>query len=677
MSSPFRLRRSLGGGLLLLLAACGGDSPAGPDDDGTGTPPEALSVVSPNVRTMEIVTVGVRGVRIGASTIEGQFGAGRLTAARLDDTTLAFMVPQVAAGEHEVRFDVGTKAFTTKLQVAPAPTVPNPDDFLGTLVDSIAAQATAIEARLAAATATTPASDTAGLGALALRLRTAADSAGTLIGAMSASERASAAAYLQANLVAATSPSLMESAAITGCDGGTVADCNAALRAEWVNLKGKIAQCTATALKVGVAVGAVGALLGAGVVSPLTMAFGAIVGTTVAGAMCVYEVNDDATQKIIVPAIVNLRQDVEGLLVAPNEVPTAENYRVKSPREVQIAGEFRSLMAADVALPGIAGEIARTVNEAATLWVKLLDIVGLSSPGPKLPAAPATRIAMDLPASMLKIGTISLAGATATTAGGDTAFIVTFQNDKQGADHSFSYTVRYEPSGRPAQEEVISGILQPERYVVATLAVDSVPSEMRVGQGTVQLHWTARDSSGAYLGATGVDSLLDGRLPAWTSDKPDVASVSSTGVVTARAEGTVTITARLETGTVSATITVYPSVVGTWQLKTLNDKPVPYSETDSLGVTQVQGGSITIRADSTFSFSYSETWTANIDGVVWDEGGAGGGTYVLNGNSISFTILEKSGDAVEEIVNASFTDGVLTVTYSGGEGGATGKLTKN
>ena len=675
MKLSFRARPYLGGLLLTLVAGCGGDNPAGPDDN--DTPPKALSIASPSVQTLQIISVGVRGVTLASQTVDGRFAGQAIKGARLDDTTLAVIVPPVAAGAHELRFDIAGQPFTANLQVTATAPATDADAYFDGVFVRLTAEADTIDQVLAAATASTAASDTAGLRAIAQQLRWAADSGRKIVTGMSAADRAMAAAYLRTNsdTTPVVSPSPLAggpSFAIGGCDGGTTAECNAELRLAWEQLQAKIASCTLSAVKWGAAGAIVGGVLGSGAFSLPFAALGAVLGSAAGTAICVYDINDSAMETIITPAITNLDQAIPG---ASYEVaPAAVYYRVKSPKDVVVTAEVRSLIASDASLPGVEGIIARTVNTCTTLWTKLMQVSKVSLPGPKLPETPQNRIVREMPASLLKIGTISLAGATATTAGDDTSFRVTFVNDKQGADHSFSYAVRYEPAGRPAQERVLSGVLRPERYAVASLAVDSAPAEMRVGQGTVKLHWIARDSSGAFLGGTGVDSLLNGRKPEWTSDKPGVATVSADGVLTAVDTGTVAITARLEGGTATVAFTVYPNVTGSWSLKILNGNTVPYAEPDSTGTTDYLGGAISIAADSTFTFGYAETYTNKFTGIVYDEGSSGSGTYTLRGNSIVFTILQKSGESVEQIVGASFADGALTVTYSGPDGSAVGQL---
>jgi len=86
---------------------------------------------------------------------------------------------------------------------------------------------------------------------------------------------------------------------------------------------------------------------------------------------------------------------------------------------------------------------------------------------------------------------------------------------------------------------------------VASVAVTPVGSQIVVGQ-TTQLNAEPRDASG---------NTLSGRAVSWTSSAPNVASVSSTGLVTAVAPGQATITATSEAAAGTSTIGVSPKPV--------------------------------------------------------------------------------------------------------------------
>ena len=81
---------------------------------------------------------------------------------------------------------------------------------------------------------------------------------------------------------------------------------------------------------------------------------------------------------------------------------------------------------------------------------------------------------------------------------------------------------------------------------VATVTVTPATATVRIG-ATVQLAAEGRDSDGV---------VMPGLVPTWSSSSTTVATVSSTGLVTARAAGTATVTATVEDKTASAIITV-------------------------------------------------------------------------------------------------------------------------
>ncbi|MCC6242926.1 MAG: Ig-like domain-containing protein [Gemmatimonadaceae bacterium] len=87
------------------------------------------------------------------------------------------------------------------------------------------------------------------------------------------------------------------------------------------------------------------------------------------------------------------------------------------------------------------------------------------------------------------------------------------------------------------------------RTPVVSVAVSPATAQLTVGGPTVQLTATPRDPAGAALA---------GRTVAWSSASPTIATVSSSGVVTALAAGTASILATSEGVSGNATITVAP-----------------------------------------------------------------------------------------------------------------------
>src|SRR5688572_8268035 len=87
---------------------------------------------------------------------------------------------------------------------------------------------------------------------------------------------------------------------------------------------------------------------------------------------------------------------------------------------------------------------------------------------------------------------------------------------------------------------------------IASVSVTPTSDEVVVTQ-TLQLSAVAKDAAGG---------AVTGRLPAWSTSDPAKATVSSTGLVSGVAAGTVTITATVEGKSGSSSITVKPKPVG-------------------------------------------------------------------------------------------------------------------
>jgi len=86
---------------------------------------------------------------------------------------------------------------------------------------------------------------------------------------------------------------------------------------------------------------------------------------------------------------------------------------------------------------------------------------------------------------------------------------------------------------------------------VASVAMSPTSATLTVGE-TVQLGAQPRDASGRRL---------DGRTVTWSTNRPDVATVTSTGIVAAVSPGTATITASSEGRSGTATVVVQPPTV--------------------------------------------------------------------------------------------------------------------
>ena len=141
---------------------------------------------------------------------------------------------------------------------------------------------------------------------------------------------------------------------------------------------------------------------------------------------------------------------------------------------------------------------------------------------------------------------------------------------------------------------------------VASVAVTPAGSQIVVGQ-TTQLNAEPRDASG---------QPLTGRAVSWSSSDPNVASVSSTGLVTAVAPGQATITATSEAAAGTSTISVSPKSVSSVILSP-NQGSVTVGQTLQLGaqVTDDQGNVLGGRPIS-FTSSAPGVATVSESGLV-------------------------------------------------------------
>jgi uncharacterized protein YjdB len=154
-------------------------------------------------------------------------------------------------------------------------------------------------------------------------------------------------------------------------------------------------------------------------------------------------------------------------------------------------------------------------------------------------------------------GTVQLA-ATARDAGGNALTGRTFtwtSLDVNIATVTATGLVTARAAGsvviRATAEGVTGSVTVTVTAPVATVTVSPTPANIDL-TATLQLTATARDASG---------TILTGRVFTWTSANVAIATVSATGLVTARGVGTVTISAQAEGKSGDAVITVTASRV--------------------------------------------------------------------------------------------------------------------
>ena len=171
---------------------------------------------------------------------------------------------------------------------------------------------------------------------------------------------------------------------------------------------------------------------------------------------------------------------------------------------------------------------------------------------------PVTSVAVSPGASSLQIGgTVQLTATTKDSAGNVlTGRVVTWASSAPAvATVSASGLVTGVAAGTATLTATSEGkngtaTVTVNPVPVASVTVSPASSSLFVGQ-TAQLSVTTKDSAG---------NVLTGRAITWASSSTTVATVSATGLVTAKAAGSATLTATSEgkSGTATVTVTVAP-----------------------------------------------------------------------------------------------------------------------
>ncbi len=193
-------------------------------------------------------------------------------------------------------------------------------------------------------------------------------------------------------------------------------------------------------------------------------------------------------------------------------------------------------------------------------------------------------------------------------------------------------------------------IPDPDPKAVATVSVSPATPNLTVG-GTTQLNATLRDADGA---------TLTGRSITWSSSSAGVATVSGSGLVTAVAPGSATITASSEGKSGQATVTVVSS------------GPVPVAtvtlsqSTASLLVGATLALSATTRdAANMLLTDRPITWTSSNSTIATVSNGTV--TGVAPGGPVTITATSEGKSASAQITVT--IPPVATVTLSGGAAG--------
>jgi hypothetical protein len=350
-------------------------------------------------------------------------------------------------------------------------------------------------------------------------------------------------------------------------------------------------------------------------------------------------------------------------------------FKVGVARQVDVYVDFKSLSAADASGPPGVASLVNEFNALSRSWETIrAKFSFMNIPAITLPAAARVTVRKKVPGSYLSVRAITPTPISATTTGTDSTWMVTFNNPPQGDDHDISYTVRFSFAGFPDQDRVRTAKLRPAKYTVASLILTPAVDTVMVGKSAT-ITWAARDSSGDVL----PDSLLLGRMPAWTSASTNIATVGATsGTVSGVSAGGATINAVLETGRATASVLVVPDITGTYTLTTENGIRIPgIVYQDSVYKIETSSGSVTLRADGTFGYSRSAKGTNVKTNLTYNEGGSGSGKYIVNATGTGLTFEVTASEGVPTTFGAGSVNGnVLSVSVTTPTGSGSATLTK-
>ncbi len=206
----------------------------------------------------------------------------------------------------------------------------------------------------------------------------------------------------------------------------------------------------------------------------------------------------------------------------------------------------------------------------------------------------------------------------------------------------------------------------PEAPVATSISIDPASPSLTALGATLQLTATVRDQSG---------NVMAGATVGWTSSEPTVASVSSSGLLTALSVGNVTITASAASATQSASLAV-TQVVSSVSV-TPSDATIMQSETAQFEATALDANANPI-AHASLSWTSGDSNIATVSASGMVRGVAPGTTTIaatdgsVQGSSvvtvlpppvasvtISGRIRVKVGDTYGYTVTARLDDGTV------------------
>ncbi|AHG89806.1 Ig domain protein group 2 domain protein [Gemmatirosa kalamazoonensis] len=483
----------------LSLTACGGgagDAPAAPSAPVTPTPPAqptalALRVPVDTVRPGAVVRIVIPGggAPNGAS---GTLGSAAFQAARVDDSTLVGLVPDLAPAVHTLRLTLGARAGEASVTVLQAPTIADP-------VAAVSAQLDAMTTRFAASTPPDGFS-----AAEWSRLRAVADSVGR---------------DLRARMASATPAERLAVARLFASAGASSGSTSfAALKAGPVLTAACARQIASAAAPVQAVYVGLGAMVG-GAAFGLTPAGAALFG--VAGAAVYLQFMPDAVANVArLPEACYVGERIEA---KPLATDVLESGRVVAVDVLEWARSMSGAEARQGAAATVTDGIDRVYAAVAALPSSVAGaITKLPLRLSTLPVTAAAARALDPQRVRLVSVSPSTVSATVSAASGGLTFTAT-----TGATTDTRFTATLAHTDDPTLQTTVTGTVRPTPPIVVKLNLES--ATITGLQNTLKLTATVTGTTD-----TGVN---------WSSSDVSIATVASDGTVLGKASGTVTVRA--------------------------------------------------------------------------------------------------------------------------------------
>lgn len=272
----------------------------------------------------------------------------------------------------------------------------------------------------------------------------------------------------------------------------------------------------------------------------------------------------DEVQKELEAARITIRKETvygkqpEGTIISQSVAPGTEVHQGEEIRMTVSLGEQTVRLGNYYAqnLETVLADLRRSGIEATFEYVKndvfARDLIVSQSPDPDTVVLPSTaKVVLYVSEGREQANVpsvLNLSRADGVKRLRDAGFLV---NETE----SFSDTVA---SGKIMEQDPSGGTAylgQTIQVVVSKGRASVTPTSVSLNQSSLTLY-TPSQSSGVQLSATVLPEKADDKRVLWSSDNPNVAAVSADGLVTASGTGSATITAKTNTGNVSASCKV-------------------------------------------------------------------------------------------------------------------------